>query len=97
MSSKIQFKIFFGGGSIEHGPYGVLLSGFKCAERGIHDPEEKSFSAIYKWLEQGFQINRDTHILTVQTLVSWPTESILYELMSIRNTAEWKMYIDATF
>src|SRR5207244_5028440 len=33
----------------------------------------------------------------VQTLVTWANEGVLWELMPIRNTADWKMYIEAAF
>src|SRR5438876_7742191 len=52
---------------------------------------------IYKWLERGFRINPKTHVLTVQTLVTWANEGVLWELMPIRNTADWKMYMKAAF
>src|SRR5207253_3320857 len=53
--------------------------------------------SIYKWLERGFRINPETHVLTVQTLVTWANEGVLWELMPIRNTADWKMYMGAAF
>src|SRR5205085_1353166 len=50
-----------------------------------------------KWLERGFRINPETHVLTVQTLVTWANEGVVWELMPIRNTADWKMYMEAAF
>src|SRR5206468_157333 len=38
-----------------------------------------------------------THVLTVQTVVTWANEGVLWELMLIRNTADWKMYMEAAF
>jgi len=32
-------------------------------------------------------------MLTVQTLVTWANEGVFWELMLIRNTSDWKMYI----
>src|SRR5207237_6676422 len=39
----------------------------------------------------------ETHVLTVQTLVTWANEGVLWELMPIRNTANWKIYMEAAF
>src|SRR5438128_12085003 len=55
------------------------------------------FCSIFKWLERVLHINPETHVLTVQTLVTWANEGILWELMPIRNTADWKMYMEAAF
>src|SRR5438132_8652239 len=90
MSSKLQFKVFFGEGSVGYGPNGIDLSGFKCTQSGIDKPGDRSFVSIYKWLERGFRINPETHVLTVQTVVTWANEGVLWELMLIRNTADWK-------
>src|SRR5438105_13036247 len=97
MSSKLQFKVFFGEGSVGYGPNGINLSGFKCTQSGIDKPGDRSFVSIYKWLECGFCINPETHVLTVQTVVTWANEGVLWELMLIRNTADWKMYMEAAF
>src|SRR6266540_5535068 len=97
MSSKLQFKVFFGEGSVGYGPNGIDLSGFKCTQSGIDKPGDRSFVSIYKWLERGFRIDPETHVLTVQTLVTWANEGVLWELMPIRNTADWKMYMEAAF
>src|SRR6266508_2052405 len=97
MSSKLQFKEFFGEGSVGYGPNGIDLSGFKCTQSGIDKPGDRSFVSIYKWLERGFRINPETHVLTVQTVVTWANEGVLWELMLIRNTVDWKMYMEAAF
>src|SRR6266511_5646477 len=97
MSSKLQFQLFFGEGSVGYGPNGIDLSAFKCTQSGIGKPRDRSFGSIYKWLERGFRINPETHVLTVQTLVTWANEGVLWELMPIRNTADWKMYMEAVF
>src|SRR5438128_6149182 len=55
------------------------------------------FCSIFKWLERVLHINPETHVLTVQTLVTWANEGVLWELMPIRNTADWKMYMEAAF
>src|SRR6266498_2269971 len=97
MSSKLQFQVFFGEGSVGYGPNGIDLSAFKCTQSGIDKPRDRSFGSIYKWLERGFYINLETHVLIVQTLVTWANEGVLWELMPIRNTADWKMYMAAAF
>src|SRR5438132_11854679 len=97
MSSKLQFKVFFGEGSVGYGPNGIDLSAFKCSSSGIDKPGDRSFCSLYKWLERGFRINPETHVLTVQTLVTWANEGVLWELMPICNTADWKMYMEAVF
>src|SRR5438876_11581444 len=97
MSSKIQFQVFYGEGSVRYGPNGIDLSAFKCSSSGIDKPGDRSFGSIYKWLERGFRINPETHVLTVQTVVRWANEGVVWELMPIRNTAEWKMYMEAAF
>src|SRR5438132_198712 len=97
MSSKLQFQVFFGEGSVGYGPNGIDLSAFKCTQSGIDKPQDRSFGSIYKWLEHGFRINPETHVLTVQTLVTWANEGVLWELMPIRNTIDWKMYMEVAF
>src|SRR5881394_3243921 len=97
MSSKLQFQVFFGEGSVGYGPNGIDLSAFKYTQSGIYKPRDRSFGSIYKWLERCFHINPETHVLTVQTLVTWANEGVLWELMPIRNTADWKMYMEAAF
>src|SRR5436190_8230376 len=97
MSSKLQFQVFFGEGSVAYGHNGIDLSAFKCTQSGIDKPEDRSFGSIYKWLERGFHINPETHVLTIQTLVTWANEGVVWELMPIRNTADWKMYMEAAF
>ena len=67
MSSKLQFQVFFGEGSFGYGPHGIDLSAFKCTQSGIDKPRDMSFGSIYKWLERGFHINPETHVLTVHT------------------------------
>src|SRR6266540_603631 len=97
MSSKLQFQVFFGEGSVGYGPNGIDLSAFKCTQRGIDKPRDRSFGSIYKWLERGFHINPETHVLTIQTLVTWANEGVLWELMPICNTADWKLYMKVAF
>src|SRR6266508_5183749 len=97
ISSKLQFQVFYGEGSVGYSPNGIDLSAFKCTQSGIDKPGDRSFGSIYKWLERGFHINPETHVLTVQTLVTWENEGVLWELMPIRNTVDWKMYMEATF
>src|SRR6266540_7422904 len=94
MSSKLQFQVFFGEGSVGYGPNGIDLSAFKCTQSGIDKLRDMSFG---KWLERGFHINPETHVLTVQTLVTWANKGVLWELMPIRKTVDWKMYIEAAF
>src|SRR5438128_11664459 len=55
------------------------------------------FCSIFKWLERVLHINPETHVLIVQTLVTWANEGVLWELMPIRNTVDWKMYMEAVF
>ena len=97
MSSKLQFQVFFGEGSVGYGPNGIDLSAFKCTQSGIDKPRDRSFGSIYKWLERDFHINSETRVLTVQTLVTWANEGVLWELIPIRNTADWKMYMEVAF
>src|SRR6266540_3811586 len=97
MSSKLQFQVFYGEGSVRYGPNGIDLSAFKCSSSGIDKPGDRSFGSIYKWLERGFRINPETHVLTVQTVVTWANEGVLWELIPIRNTADWKIYMEAAF
>src|SRR5438132_13037521 len=87
----------FGEDSVGYGSNGMDLSAFKCTQSGIDKPRDRSFGSIYKWLEHGFRINPETHVLIVQTLVTWENEGVLWELMPIRDTVDWKMYMEAAF
>src|SRR5438128_149078 len=97
MSSKLQVQVFFVEGSVGYGPNRIDLSAFKCTQSGIDKPGDRSFGSIHKWLERGFRINPETHVLIVHTLVTWATEGVLWELMPIHNTVDWKMYMEAAF
>ncbi len=94
MSSKIPFMIFCGEGSVDNGPTGVQLNGFTHTRKAIDRPIQRTFHSIYNWLEKGLRVNRDTHFLTVQTLVNWANEGAMWELMTISSTAEWKFYVE---
>src|SRR5438128_6809361 len=87
----------FGEGSVGYGRSGIDLSTFKYTQSGIDKPRDRSFGSIYKWLERGFRINPETNVLTVQAVVTWANEGVLWELMPICNTTDWKMYMEAAF
>jgi Domain of unknown function (DUF1979) len=95
MSSRLKFDILFGEGNIRHGPNGVVLSNFKVAQKLIDRPTERSFSSILNWLERGFRVDPETQFVTVQAVVTWKHEGVLWELMPISTTEDWKTYIDA--
>src|SRR5437016_2954702 len=42
---------------------------------------------------RGIRVYAKTHLLTVQTVVSWANEGFVWELMAIRNTTDWRMFI----
>ena len=96
MSSKVQFTLYLGDGTIENGPNGVLLTNFQRTFKYIDRPGQRSIESIYYWLVIGLRINVETHLLSVQTFVNWADEGVnLWELMTISNTKDWKMYIDS--
>ena len=94
MSAKSLFEIYYGDGTVVQGPHGVTLNGFNRMMKGIDTPWDKSFAAVHRWLLRGFKVNAETHVLTVQTLVTWANEGVFWELMLIRNTSDWKMYMN---
>ena len=77
MSSKMQFQVFFGDYNVLYGPNGVDLSVFKCTSSAIDKSLERSFGSIYKWLQRGFRVDPETHVMTVNSLVNWEVESDL--------------------
>ena len=77
MSSKIQFQVFFGDYNVLYEPNGVDFSAFKCTSSAIDKPLERSFGSMYKWLQRGFRVDPETHVMTVQSLVNWGVESDL--------------------
>ena len=85
----------FGNCNILYGPNGVDLSAFKCPSSAIDKPLERSFGSIYKWLQRGFHVDPETHVMTVQSLVNWEVESDLWELMMIHGTDDWQKYMQA--
>ena len=89
MSSKMQFQVFFGHYSVLYGPNGVDLSAFNCTSSGTDKPLERSFRSIYKWLQRGFRVDLETHLMTVHDLVNWVVDGEQWELMMIHNTAVW--------
>ena len=95
MSSKMQFQVFFSDYNVFYGPNGVDLSAFKCTSSAIDKPLERSFGSIYKWLQRGFRVDPETHVMTVQSLVNWEVESDLWELMMIHSTDDWQKYMQA--
>ena len=79
---------FFGDYSVLYGPNGVDLSAFNCTSSGIDKPLERSFGSIYKWLQHGFRVDPETHLMTVHGLVNWVVDGEQWELMMmIHNTA----------
>ena len=71
MSSKMQFQLFFGDYNILYGPNRIDLSTFKCTSSAIDKTLERSFGSIYKWLQRGFRVDPETHVMTVHALVNW--------------------------
>ena len=69
MSSKMQFQVFFGNCNILYGPNRVDLSAFKSTSSAIDKPLEMSFGSIYKWLQRGFRVDPETHVMTVHSLL----------------------------
>ena len=70
MSNKIQFQVFFGDYDILYGPNGVDISAFKYTSSGIDKPLERSFGSIHKWLQRGFRVDPETHVMIVHALVN---------------------------
>ena len=95
MSNKIQFQVFFGDYNVLYGPNRVDLSAFKCTTTVIDKPLERNFGSICKWLQRGFRVDPETHVMTVQSLVNWEVESDLWELMMIHSTDDWQKYMQA--
>ena len=89
----MQFQLFFCDYNVLYGPNGVDLSAFKCTSSAIDKPLERSFGSIYKWLQRGFRVDPETHVMTVHSLVNWEVESDLWELMMIHNTDDWQKYM----
>ena len=92
MSNKLRFQIFFGNYEVIYGPNGVDLSLFKSTISGLDRPLERTFESIYRWLQRCFNVNPETHFLTLQTMTNW---SGMWELKYISNTEDWKMYMQA--
>ena len=69
--------MFFGNCNILYGPNGVDLSDFKCTSSAIDKPLEMSFGSIYKWLQRGFCVDPETHVMTVHALVNWEVKGDL--------------------
>ena len=86
MSSKVQFEIYHGDGTVEDGPNEIILRGFKRIRNSIDKLAERIFLVRLTMLERGFHINSKTTILTVHVVVNRATEGIQWELLSISNT-----------
>lgn len=97
MSGRVEFKIYSGEGSVRYGPNGVILDGFKSTRSKIDRPGDRTFGSVYKWLERGFHINRETTIMTVHVIMNGVSEGVRWELMPIQNSTEWKLYIEKAF
>jgi MULE transposase domain/Domain of unknown function (DUF1979)/MuDR family transposase len=95
MSTKVEFELYFGDHSVGYGPNGVDLSGFSYTKKNIDRPLDRSFGSIYRWLERGFRVNGETQVMRVQALVNWAVVGQRWELMLIRSTEDWKMYMQA--
>ena len=95
MSSKMQFQVFFDDYNVLYGLNGVDLSTFKCTSSAIDKHLDRSFGSVYNWLQHGFRVDSETHVMTVQSLVNWEVESDLWELMMIHGTDDWQKYMQA--
>jgi len=91
----MQFQVFFGDYNVLYGPNRVDLSAFKCTSSGINKPLEKSFGSILKWLQRGFRVDPEIHVMTIHALVNWEVEGELWELMMIHNINGWQKYMQA--
>ena len=90
MSSKVQFTLYLGDGTIENGPNGVLLTNFQRTFKYIDRPGQRSIESIYYWLVIGLRINVETHFLSVQTLANWADEGVnLWELMGVDDDKQY--------
>ena len=65
MSSKMQFQVFYGDNNVLYGLNGVDFSAFKCTSSAIDKSLERSFGSIYKWLQYGFCVDPETHVMIV--------------------------------
>ena len=74
MSSKLRFQVHYGDYYISHDACGVNLSAFVRRECEIDKLLEMSFGSIRKCLHEIFNVNSNTHLLTVQTVTNWATE-----------------------
>ena len=91
----MQFQVFFGDYNVLYGRNGVDRSAFKSTSSGIDKPLERSFGSIYKWLQHGFRVDLESHVMTVQAPVNWEVEGELWELMMINSTHDWRKYMEA--
>ena len=66
----MQFQVFYDDYNVLYGPNGVDLSAFKYTSSAIDKPLQRSFGSIYKWLQRGFRVDPETHVMTVQSLVN---------------------------
>ena len=83
MSSRVQFDLFYGPGTVLYGSNRVNLSAFKSVKRSVDRSGERSFRSIYQWLERCMHVNSATHMVTVHTVVSRAPVGIFWALLPI--------------
>ena len=85
MSSRVQFDVFYGSGTVLYGSNGVDLGAFKSVKRSVDRSGERSFRSICQWLERYMYVDSATHMVTVQTVMSRAPVEIFWELLPINN------------
>src|SRR5579859_8106940 len=95
MLTRMEFVLFYGQHNVRYGPAGVDLSEFKFMKKGLDRPLERRFGSVYRTLETGFRINEQTHVMSIQVLVNWAEQGENWELMLLKSTEDWKMYLQA--
>ena len=61
MSSKVQFTLFLGDGTVDNGLNGVELNNFKKTTKYIDRSAQKSFESIYIGRGEGVYRRHGTH------------------------------------
>ena len=92
-SDIVNFKIYYGQGTILEGPEGIDLRYFQSATVPLARPEQHTWGAVMRWLFHTFQVDRDVYDLKLSCLSPRRAQPTYWELVQLRGPKSWQSYV----
>lgn len=89
MSDTINFKIYYDQGTVLDGPRGVDLRYFQSAIVSLTRPEQRTWSAVMRWLYYTFELDHTLRDLKLSCLATRSPHGTNWELLQLNGTRSW--------